>query len=49
MFAVIGVELIGLPLSILFERWKGDRKKMRAKTAKEENEKKPEKREGGEA
>ena len=38
IFALIGVEVIGFPLSVFFERWKLDRGKMRAK-AKEEEEK----------
>ena len=35
LFALIGVEIIGFTLSQIFERWKLDRGKLRAKRAKE--------------
>jgi len=44
IFALIGVELIFLPLSVIFERWHMDRTKTRGKVEKEEKEREAEKR-----
>jgi hypothetical protein len=52
LFAVIGVELIGLPLAIFFERWKNDKSGMEQaekKREKEGGEKRGHQRDDGEA